>query len=129
MPIFDPASLQRQAMLAALDQQGTVSPQQDAQTPSTGIPKDGLAAFLAGQGLDMGTTIAALQNPALREANPLGAGGTLAAKAAFLLGGPLLMKYMASHGHPTAARVAGYLGGIGGAIPGVMNLRTMAQQK
>ena len=83
-------------------------------------------ALLGGQGADMAST-AFNMNRGYGESNP--AFGTnpslakiLAMKAGLTGGIGLLMHHMAANGHPTAAKVLGYMGGIGGAIPAAINL-------
>ncbi len=87
--------------------------------PATGMSKGALATFLGGQAADMGSTLAALQNPALREANPMGAKGTLVTKALMMALMPLVMKKL-------PRGVANAIGYGGGAVGGAMAARNMA---
>lgn len=95
----------------------TDTQQRTAQPPATGI---GIAPYLAlgaGSGIDLATTLAALHSGAGREANPLlshgGDAGLVLGKAASTAGLMLAMHALANHGHPTAAKAIGYIGGAG----------------
>jgi hypothetical protein len=86
---------------------------------------------VAGQGADLATT-AHNYSRGLRESNPFyGSQPTLGKIAAVKMGEGaamiLLMKAFEKSGHPTAAKVIGYFGGIGGIIPAVINLRAGAR--
>lgn len=82
---------------------------------------------VAGQGADLATT-AHNYRLGLRESNPIyGQRPTLgritlvkAGETAAILG---LMHLFEKTGHPGAAKVVGYMGGIGGVIPAVINMR------
>ncbi|MCR4342147.1 MAG: hypothetical protein NUW01_19900, partial [Gemmatimonadaceae bacterium] len=99
---------------------------------STEGPQDGrvgpgpYAALFGGQGADIATTLMG-RSRGMRETNPLGFGGVMAGKAALMTLGPLLMRKLAKQGHPTAAKVMGYGMGAAGAVPAVMNARTLAR--
>lgn len=129
MPIFDPQSLQ-----TALSATQTVSPvartnpmgqgpQLQPDPPSMAGP---IAALVGGNALDAGTSYHALHsNPNAYESNPVlpsSGGGIAAVKAAATLPEILLVKYLASHGHPTAAKALGYGTGALGVGLGVNNL-------
>lgn len=107
-----------------------------ASAPSKGIDKARLARYgmmIGGQGLDAASTVKALHDPRLKEANPIygknpSTGRVLATKAALVGAGGLLTDKMAKN-HPKAAMVASGILGLSGLIPGMMNLRTMSQVK
>jgi hypothetical protein len=87
-------------------------------------------AMLGGQGMDLGTTLAALKNPNIHESNPLlgqhpsdtklilAKGGSTAAMIA-------LMKLLEHAGHEKAADAIGYISGGVGAGAGINNLMQM----
>jgi len=82
---------------------------------------------VAGQGADLATT-ARNYRLGLRESNPIyGSSPTLGKIAAVKVGESVailaLMKMFEKTGHPKAATVLGYVGGIGGVIPAVINMR------
>lgn len=113
---FDQAALQS-AVLALLAQE----PPQQVPPRATNADRVGPAPYLAAVGgtlADLGTTLDARSRGA-REANPLAGsdtGSIIAVKGAEAVLMPLLMRYLAKQGHPTAAKALGYItGGIGGA--------------
>ena len=125
MPL-DPASLQRAALLAHLDQEDAPEPAPSGGGAPTSSSLNPLwyALPAAGQTADALSTLHNLGR-GYAESNPVFGGSTgaiLASKAAIGAGLPLLMHYFATHGHPTAAKVIGITGGVGGAIPAAINL-------
>ena len=126
---LSPEALKRHALLMQMAPEGAPAPAQESGEGPRGIGAGPYAALLGGQGADIGTTIAALKNPRLKEGNPLGLGGVLASKAAMLTLAPWLMRRMTKAGHPTAAKVMGYGVGAAGAVPAALNLRTMAKAR
>jgi hypothetical protein len=105
-----------------------MEPQQAASHPAvpekTGMGKLGLLLMLAGQGADIGTTLAATSR-GHEEKNPMGLGGTMAAKAGLMAGLPLMLKLLKVGRKPS--NVIGGIAGAAGAIPAAMNLRTMGK--
>jgi hypothetical protein len=95
-----------------------------AQTPSAARPCPCLTTIgvtpygvlLAGSGLDLGTTLKALQQPGTREGNPLlahgGTPGLVAGKVATTAALVWVMYRLSHSGHPRAATVIGWTGGI-----------------
>lgn len=126
--------IQQAIQQQALSQSLQPSAQAPSATPSPnpqgqqGVGMAPYAALFGGQGADALSTIMALRNPAFKEANPMGEGGTLAAKAGSTLAFALLMHYLAGKGHPGAAKAIGYIGGASGAIPAALNFSKIAGQ-
>lgn len=84
-----------------------------------------LVAWMGCQGLDLGTTVAALQRPAVVEANPVIRGRRLAAVKVGINVGFLIWR-----GHRKNATHRNIMAGIfaaEGCVPGAMNLRTLRQ--
>ena len=123
--IFDDANLKRHALMAQLDPQQ--APAETPDEPERGMGKGALATLLAGQGADAVSTLLALQNPNLREGNPLmkNPAVMLGSKAGLAALMALLSKKMPRK----AANVMGYVaGGIGGGAA-VNNAIHMAKAK
>lgn len=113
MPIFDQASLAKQAANVAAD------PQPQAQPEPKGVGVGPYAAVAGGELADILSTLYA-KNHGAHEANPvLGdfGPGAIALKSASTLPMILMMRYLAKAGHPTAAKALGY--GTGAALGGV----------
>lgn len=106
----------------ALRQTAAVS--EPAPDVRTGMGPLGLIGLEAGQGLDLGTTIGMTQSDRFHETNALGAPAVLAFKAAMMAGLPILAKKLKMT--RKQSDLLGVLAGITGAIPGAMNLRTLA---
>lgn len=91
-----------------------VSPETDAKTPRKGVGPAPYVVMVAGNAADFGTTIAALSSGRGREANPLlgqSPARIAAAKIAATTLVGLAMHHLAKKGHPTAAKLLGYLNG------------------
>lgn len=122
-PKFDPKALREliDAMALQPEQAQTVP------APPGSLSPLSLAMLIGGNGLDAGSTIYALRQPGIREANPLlgshpGTGTVLAAKVGGTAAEWLLLRLLAKK-HPKLAN--GLAKGIGGAMAGigVNNLR------
>lgn len=88
-----------------------------------------MIAALIGQGADFASTAAALQNPSLREANPVMSSNLAIqalVKAGYTATAAYQIKHLADSGHPTAAKILGYAIAAAGAIPALSNLHQMA---
>jgi hypothetical protein len=120
---FSPEALQS----AILNTPALQSAQQTQQAPTqSGVGVGPYAALFAGQGADAASTAYNFSR-GYRESNPLygqdpSLARILAVKAGMTGGLGLLMHQLAAHGHPGAAKVLGYVGGIGGAVPAAINL-------
>lgn len=121
MPLFDQEALQR----AILN-----TPQDNPQTPAKPTPDGaGLAPYLAlfaGQGADAASTAYNFSR-GYKESNPMygsdpSLAKILAVKAGMAGGLGLLIHHLASSGHPDVAKILGYIGGVGGAIPAAINM-------
>ena len=112
VPLFDQASLTRQAMLSQMDPQQTPDPAAPPARKGIGIAP--YAALAGGSLADGISTYQALKRPGTYELNPLLSGGT--AEMIAMKGGTTAallwaMHELAKQGHPTAAKVMGYVGG------------------
>ena len=106
-----------------LQQRAAPAPQA---APHSGVGIGPYAAMLAGQGADAAST-AYNYSRGYRESNPLygqdpSLGRIMAVKGLEAGGLAMLMRQLAQHDHPTAAKLLGYIGGIGGAVPAAINL-------
>lgn len=117
--------------MLAQQQQEQAEPQEMPQHKDPSIGLAPYLALMAGQGLDLGTTAYALGSGKAHEANPVLSAGLKAVVPA-KVGMTALMALLAHHldntGHDKAGKAVGYLGGIGGAIPGLMNLNTLMKK-
>lgn len=105
--------------------------QEQAQAPPTDPkPKVSLklpiAAMIAGNGLDVGSTIAGL-NGGLGEANPILGDHPhpltlVGVKAASMIPAYFLMQYLRDNDHPNWAKAVGFMSGGAGAGAGIHNL-------
>lgn len=108
---------------------------QEAPLPNVGVPpsqhesKWPYAALALGQLADAWTTLEATKGGQFKESNPMGVGGTMAAKAAVGTAIALLMHHEAQTGHDKAAKVLGVMGGLAGGIPAVWNLSQIAKEQ
>lgn len=124
---FDPRSIERAAMLAAMDGPAdTAESNASVQTPPRGLNPAWYALPAIGQGVDAATTLRNFGN-GYGEANAVYGSGqpvgrVLATKIGMSVALPLLMKALANHGHPTAAKTLGVMGLVGGAVPAAINL-------
>jgi len=90
-------------------------------------------ALAGGQGADVATTLYALTQPGMREANPVLSGLSPAAiagvKAGVSLTLGLLMRHLDKKGKDKAAKTLGYVVGAAGAIPAAKNLHTLNKRE
>lgn len=120
---LSPEAIARYAMLANMENE---APSEQAQEqPKGGVGMAPYLAMLAGQGADAATT-AMNYKRGLTESNPMygknpSLGKVMGIKGAEMAGLALLMKLMADKGSPKAAKIIGYMGGVGGAIPAAIN--------
>lgn len=89
-----------------------------------------ILAFIAGSSFDMATTLYALNSsPNVREGNPFlqvgGTPGLVIVKSAATAAVALEVYRLMGHGHPTAAKVLGYAGGIALSGLALHNLRVL----
>lgn len=126
MPIdLSPEALNRYALLAQMQGEGGQAPAEEPQGAPKGLGVAPWLALIGGQGADAATT-AINYGRGLTESNPVygkhpSLGKVLAVKGAETAGLAALMKMFQKTGHDKAAKVIGYMGGIGGAIPAVIN--------
>lgn len=83
------------------------------------------ALLVGGQVADIASTVAALKNPKLREANPMGAAGAFTYKAALTGALAWLMHHEAERGNTKAQKAIGTIGGLLGAVPAAWNVSQM----
>jgi len=120
--LFSAAALAPYVQQAIQEQATQPLPLQEEK--ETGMSLAAIIALLAGQGADIGTTLAMVPQDRFREGNRLGLPTVLAVKAG-LMALPWLTK---KFGLPrTPSNIMGYGVGAAGAVPAAMNLRTLAR--
>lgn len=115
--LFSPAHLARYVE--------EVGPPALAAPPPTGMSPWARALLYGGQLADGTSTVALASQGRFREANPIGAPGVLALKAAILLAMPHLTRHMSR----PMANTTGALVGLGGAVPAAWNVHLAARAR